>query len=220
MPVFELNGKKVIYGLDQKSGKPIIDTEDVLEALGYPEEVIEDIQRGAAADVIAEMNAVAAKQFGPVGEIMETEARGHIFRVCGIEREDGTLEQSKVSLSDQIRAHGGEPSGDIWVSWEDWHQFMLTLLANIHCERTMFEGIPVRYQEDPFANGQTVYSVNDIIDSVDDSEAPMPYDDGWIDEASARKLVRIARRGWTTLLTTGKVPDQEALGAMLKDDSK
>lgn len=216
MPIFELNGKKVMYGLDQKDGKPLVDIEDMVEALGYSAEVAEDIERGVAADVVAEIDAVVARQFGPVGEIMETEARGHIFRVCGIEREDGTLEQSRVSLSDQLRAHGKKPSGDVWVSWEDWHQFMLTLLANIHCERTLLDGISVRYQEDPFMGNITVYSVNDIVDSIDDGESPMPYDDGWVDEEDARKLIRITRFGWHVLLTISKVPDQETLGAMLK----
>ncbi len=209
MPVFTLNGKKVMYGFDQEDGKVLIDAEDVAEALGYSAEVVENIADGAATDVVAEISAVVDRQFGPIGEIRQTEARGHIIRVCGIEREDGTLEESKVCLSDQLRAQGKEPSGDVWVSWEDWHQFMLTLLANIHCERTMLDGIPVRYQEDPFASGQTVYSVNDIVDSIDNGEAPMPYDDGWVSEAGARKLIKIMRPAWRAFLATGKLPKVE-----------
>ncbi len=217
MPVFELNGKKVSYGLDQESGKPIIYTKDVLEALGYPEEVVEDIQRGAAADVIAEMNAVAAKQFGPPeGDIEPIEFEGHMVRFYG----EPSDPDSRVCLTDYMKAIGKKPveGSGVWVPYLDWCDWVLTRFDSIHSERTMLGGISVRYQDNPFMAGEKVYSINDIVDSIDGGKAPLPYNEGWATEEQAIRLIRATRRSWHNLKTTGKVPGQEALSAMFEEE--
>ncbi len=217
MPVFELNGKKVCYGLDQEDGKVLIDTEDAVEALGYSAEVVKDIRRGAAADVLAEIGAVADRQFGPPeGDIEPIEIKGYMVRFHG----EPSDPESRVCLTDYIKAIGGKPieGKDAWVTYLDWCDWILTRFDSIHSERTMLDGISIRCQDNPFVAGEKVYSINDIVDSIDGGKAPLPYDEGWATEEQAMRLIRTARRGWHTFKTTGKVPDQEVLGTMLEAD--
>ncbi len=221
MPVFEINDKKVCYGLSQEDGKVLLDTEDILDALGYSPEVAGDIKSGAAADILAEIDDVVFREFGPDGrEVHELPLGERTIRVCGPKRDGGAiLVDDKVCLTDALDTTDLTPGNNgVWVEALEFIQFTLTRIATSRSKVAVLDGVPVRSMSDPFRENRVVYSVDDIIAAI--TGEPPDFDEGWMDEKPARKLIKTLHRGQRVFKATGKVPDKKATSEMLKDDQR